>query len=158
MVTGEVDIGLRPAPFPPIIQVILVYFWVYLLVVMREVHIGLIPATLLHITMVDCTFSTKFPSRIYSKGCARRKYSKHSSRLFLISTSKFSLLFLSKNATTLSSKHTTTTYLCVSIFHIFSYLCTLWSFTPSIYTILRIFIPSIVHYSPLLHFTKPNPP
>ena len=44
MVMGEVDIGLRPAPFPPIIKVILLDFWVFLFMVMREVDICLRPA------------------------------------------------------------------------------------------------------------------
>ena len=37
MVMVEVDIGIIPDPLPPIIQVILVDFWVFLFVVMREV-------------------------------------------------------------------------------------------------------------------------
>ena len=52
VVMGDVDIGLRPAPLPSIIQVSLVYSWIFLIVVMREVYIALIPPTFLHITMV----------------------------------------------------------------------------------------------------------
>ena len=44
MMMEEVDIGLRPAPFPPIIKVILLDFWVFLFMVMREVDICLRPA------------------------------------------------------------------------------------------------------------------
>ena len=36
MVMVEVDIGLRPSPIPPIIQVSLVYCWIFLFIVMRE--------------------------------------------------------------------------------------------------------------------------
>ena len=55
MVLGDVDICRRPAPLTPIIQASLLYCWVFLFVVMREVGIGLRQATLLHITMVDYT-------------------------------------------------------------------------------------------------------
>ena len=50
MLTGEVDIGLRTANFPLITKVNVVYCWIFqeiLLVVMGELDIGPIPATLL---------------------------------------------------------------------------------------------------------------
>ena len=53
IVMGEVYIGLRPSPIPPKIQVILVDCWIFMFMVMIEVDIGLIPATIIHITMVD---------------------------------------------------------------------------------------------------------
>ena len=49
----EVYIGLRPAPIPSIIQVLLVDHWVFIVMFMTEVDIGLIPDNFLHITMVD---------------------------------------------------------------------------------------------------------
>ena len=73
MFMGEVDIGLRPAILPPIIQVSLVDHWIFLFVVMREVYIGLRPTNFLHINMVGFKFSPKVPSRRYLTGCERRK-------------------------------------------------------------------------------------
>ena len=52
MLIREVDIGLKPEPFPPIIQVSLVDFWVLLKLFMRYFDMSLIPATFLHITKV----------------------------------------------------------------------------------------------------------
>ena len=43
MVMGEVDICLRPAIISSIIKVILVDHWVFMVMVMAEVNIGLIP-------------------------------------------------------------------------------------------------------------------
>ena len=59
MVMGEVDIGLIPAPLPPIIQVCLVNHWVFLVMAMIELDIGLRPANFLHITMVKYTLSAQ---------------------------------------------------------------------------------------------------
>ena len=59
MVTGEADIGLRPEPLPPIIQVSLVDCLVFLFMFMREVDIGFRLYTFLHITMVDYTLATQ---------------------------------------------------------------------------------------------------
>ena len=50
---GEVDLGLRPALLPPIIQVILVDHNFFIVVVITEVEIGLRPDNFMHITMVD---------------------------------------------------------------------------------------------------------
>ena len=41
MMMVEVDMGLRPAPFPPIFQVVLVDHHVFLFLVIREVNIFL---------------------------------------------------------------------------------------------------------------------
>ena len=49
----EVDIGLRPALLPPVIQVILVYHHVFIVMLMTEADKGFRPETLLHITMVN---------------------------------------------------------------------------------------------------------
>ena len=66
MVTGEADIGLRPEPLPPIIQVSLVDCLVFLFMFMREVGIGLIPGNFLHKTMVDYILSTQcYPKNLY---------------------------------------------------------------------------------------------
>ena len=70
------DIGIIPAPLPPIIQVILVDCWVFMFVVIREVEIGLRPATFLHITMVDYTFSTQGSLKNPFKGGAEEKICK----------------------------------------------------------------------------------
>ena len=53
MVLGEVYLGLRPALFPPIIQVILVYHQFLIVMLITEVDIGLTPANFMHITMVE---------------------------------------------------------------------------------------------------------
>ena len=55
MVMGEVDMGLKSSPFPPIIQVSLVDSYVLLFMIMIEVEIGLRPATFIHITTVGYT-------------------------------------------------------------------------------------------------------
>ena len=57
MVIGEVDIGIRPYPLPPIIKSILLHLWVFLLMFMIEVDIGIIPANYVHIPK-DVTRST----------------------------------------------------------------------------------------------------
>ena len=51
MVTGEVDIGLRQDLLHPVIQVILLYNQVFIVMVMTEVEMGLIPANFIHVTM-----------------------------------------------------------------------------------------------------------
>ena len=59
MLMRKVDVYLISDALPPIIQVFLVDSGFYLFVVMREVHKGIIPATLLLITMVDNTGPTQ---------------------------------------------------------------------------------------------------
>ena len=97
MVLGELGIGLRPAPLPPIIQVFLVDHWFLIAMVVKEMEIVLIPDNFPNINMVDYTFPTRYFSGRYSNGCARIKY-----------TSEPSLSFLSKHATTPSCNHSTT--------------------------------------------------
>ena len=58
IVTRDMDIVIIPDSLPPIIQVVLVYCWFSMFMVMIEIKICLRPATLLPITMVDYTFST----------------------------------------------------------------------------------------------------
>ena len=53
MALGEVDLGLGPALFPPIIQAIMVDRLIFVVMVITEVDIGIPPAKFLHITMVD---------------------------------------------------------------------------------------------------------
>ena len=53
MVIGEVVIFFRPALIPPIIQVILVDNWGFIVMVMTEVEIGLRPSNCLHILLVE---------------------------------------------------------------------------------------------------------
>ena len=53
MIMGEVDICIRPALLPPIIHMILVYHLIFIVMVITEVDIGLIPENILHITMVN---------------------------------------------------------------------------------------------------------
>ena len=66
MVMGELDIGLRPAPLAPIIQVGLLDHWDFLFIFMREVDTGIRPDNFLHITMVDYKFQPKVTSILYS--------------------------------------------------------------------------------------------
>ena len=51
MVMVEVDIGLKPDLIPPIIRVILVYHRVFIVMVMKEVDIGLRSVNFLLITI-----------------------------------------------------------------------------------------------------------
>ena len=73
LVVGELDIGLRPYPPPPIIYLSLVDHSVYLYVVMREVDIGLRPYTFLHITMADYIFSTQGSLKNLFQGVCKEK-------------------------------------------------------------------------------------
>ena len=58
LVMVEVELGSRQALLPPIIQVILVDHWIFIVMFMTEVDIGLRPENFLHITMVGCIFPT----------------------------------------------------------------------------------------------------
>ena len=78
MVMGDVEIGLRPAPLPHMIQVGLLDHWVYLDMVIIEVDICLRPATLLHIAMVDYTFPTQVCLKKLLQGVFQEKYPKQS--------------------------------------------------------------------------------
>ena len=57
----DVDIGIILVPLPPIIQVVFLYCWFYLFMIMIEMCIGIIPANSLHITMVEYTLTTQGP-------------------------------------------------------------------------------------------------
>ena len=59
MLMVDVDIGLRKDTPTPIIQVGLVDCWVYMFMVIIEVDIGLIPATLINITITENKFPTQ---------------------------------------------------------------------------------------------------
>ena len=59
MMMVEMEIGIRPAPLPTIIQVGSVDHSVYLFMVLIEVDICLRPTTFFHITMVDYILSTQ---------------------------------------------------------------------------------------------------
>ena len=49
----EVDLGIGPTLFPPIIQVIMVYHLVLIVMVITEVEIDITPETFMHKTMTD---------------------------------------------------------------------------------------------------------
>ena len=51
--TREVDLGIKQALLPPIIEMILVHNQVFIFMAMVEVEIGLRQANILHITMVE---------------------------------------------------------------------------------------------------------
>ena len=53
MAMGGVDIGLRLALLPPIIEVVLVDHNIFIVMVITEIYIGLIPSNFLHKTIVD---------------------------------------------------------------------------------------------------------
>ena len=97
VVMGEVDLGLRLSPLPPIIQVFLVAHWSFIVMVMTGVDISLVPSNFLCINMVDYTFPTQGFLKKLLQGVFKQK-----------STLNSSLLFLSNNATTPSSNHATT--------------------------------------------------
>ena len=59
MFMGEVDIGFRTPPPPPIIKAMFLDYWVFIFMITREVDIGLRPANFLHITIVGYTLSTQ---------------------------------------------------------------------------------------------------
>ena len=73
MVMGKVYIGLIPAPFPPIIQTILVDCWIFLFMVMKEVDIGIRPVTNIQITMADYKFPIKGSLKKISQGVCKEK-------------------------------------------------------------------------------------
>ena len=73
MVTGEVDIGLRQYPIHPIIQAILLDHWVFIVMVMAEVNIGLIPANFHHINMVYYTLPTQVSLKNILQGVCNEK-------------------------------------------------------------------------------------
>ena len=78
--------------------------------VMREVGIGLRPYTLLHITMMYYISSTQVSlKKLLQEVCEEKLFKTVIKDESYIHTSKSSLLLLSKNATTPSSKHGTTT-------------------------------------------------
>ena len=68
MVMVEVDIGLRSSPLPPIIQVILLDYWVFIPTAITEVEIGLRQANFPHITMLEHTFTTQGPPKKLFQG------------------------------------------------------------------------------------------
>ena len=76
MVMGALYIGLIPAPLHPIIQLILLDCWGFLFIVMIELHIGLIPSTILHITMMGYTFSTQGSLKKIFQGLCKEKITK----------------------------------------------------------------------------------
>ena len=81
MVMVEVDIGLRPAPISPIIQVCLVNHWVHIFIATTEVYIGLIPANFIHMTTTDYTFPTQgFLKKLLQEVCK----DKHHIKIILI--------------------------------------------------------------------------
>ena len=53
MALGEMDLGLGPALFPPIMKLIMVDHLVFIVRLITEVGIGLTPANFLHIIIVD---------------------------------------------------------------------------------------------------------
>ena len=138
-VDGDVRSEYRSHNSPPlpVIHVILVYCWGFIFMVMREVYIGLKPVNVIHITMAYYTLSTQGSLKKQSQIVFKEK-----------STSKSCLLFLYKHATTLSSKHNTTSLpihattsnLILSIYHFYSYVCNLYSCKPPSYTILESFV------------------
>ena len=73
MVMREVYIGLRIAPLPPIIQVILVDSWVFIVMVLTEVNISLIPEIFLYITIVEYTFTIKCSIKKIFRGACKEK-------------------------------------------------------------------------------------
>ena len=160
----EVDICLIPAHFPLIIQVWLVDCWVSMFMVTMEVEIGLIPTTFLYITMVDNTLSTKGSFKNLFQGGGEEKISKivikgvsyiHIRNILIIRIQAWHHnLIQAWNHTLIQEWHHNLFF--VSILHFFSYLCTICSFTPSAYWILRKFILSTDQYYYLLHVTKPT--
>ena len=136
IVMGGVDLGLRPSPLTPIIQVCLVYHWFLIVMVMREVYIGIIPDKFLHISLVYCTFPTQGFLKNLFQGVWKEKLTSKSSLLFL---SKHVTIHSSKHATSFLSKHSVTPNFSVSILHYYSYVCTFCSSTLPSYTILSLF-------------------
>ena len=129
LVTGEVDIGLRPDPLPPIIQVSKVYCWIFLFVFMMDLDTGLIPANFLHITTVDYTWSTQGFFKNIFQGVCKEKCSKTVIKyvsyihikitlIIIIQVSKHNLAQACHHTLVQTFHHTlTTTYLVVSILH-----------------------------------------
>ena len=80
------DIVLIPETLLPKIHIGLVYFGVYLFVVMREVDIGIIPDTLIPITMADNRGPHRGTLKMIYLGWGNRNYPKQSPRLLFLST------------------------------------------------------------------------
>ena len=76
IVMREVGIGIIPYPLPTIIQLILVYHWVHMFMVIIEEDISLIPAAFLHITTVDYELSTQGSRNNLLQGVCKDKISK----------------------------------------------------------------------------------
>ena len=76
MLMVEVDIGIISAPLHPIIQVVLVDYWVYLFMFMIEVDMGRRPATFLYITMMEYTLSAQGSLNNLFQGVCEEKISK----------------------------------------------------------------------------------
>ena len=53
MALGEVDICLVPALLPPIIQVIMLYHDVFIVMLIKEVDLGITPDNFLQMNMVE---------------------------------------------------------------------------------------------------------
>ena len=68
IVMGGVDLGLRPSPLTPIIQVCLVYHWFLIVMVMVEVDIGILPDNFIHITILGYIFTTQCFLKKLSQG------------------------------------------------------------------------------------------
>ena len=72
-VIGGVDIGLIPSPLPPIIQVILVYHWGFIVMVTTEVVIGIRPEIFICIAMLEYSLTTKGSLKKLFQGLCKEK-------------------------------------------------------------------------------------
>ena len=59
MIMREVDVSLIPSLIPTIINVILVDHWVFIVMVMIELYIGIITNNFIHINMFKYTLTRK---------------------------------------------------------------------------------------------------
>ena len=133
MVVGELDIGLRPSPLPTIIQAIWVYGWNFMLMIMIEVDIYLIPVTITNITMVNYSLSSQGPLKKLLQGVCEEKILKIFIKDMTYIHIKIILIIihiqelhhnLIQACHHFLLKHATTPYLVVSILYFYPYLCT----------------------------------
>ena len=73
MMISDLDKCIRPSTTPPIIQLRLVYHWVSMFMVVRELEIDIRPSTFLYITMVDYKLSTQgYLKKILEEVCKEK--------------------------------------------------------------------------------------
>ena len=154
MVMVRVDIGLMPAPLPTIIHVVLVDSWCFYSFSWEKfTYVSKQPPSLV-LPWWNIYWTPKFPLRRYPKGGVSRKYLKNHQGCD-VCPNKICPYYsypsipphthpnMPPHPYPIMPPHIFCAY---SIFQFNYYLCTLWSCTPSLYTILGLFTLSTTRY------------